>query len=262
MSNTLYEEVIKEKKRIIKELSNIEKELRKLPDGELSCNKNGKYVKWYYTNNRAREYIPKSKRAFAQQLAKRKYFAAMKKDLENELRMLKKFENNKSISSNNHMKLLENPDYVDLLGTCIKPKEELWRQWMKEDFEKNTYQPENLIHDVGDGLMVRSKAEAMIVSILRKYGIPFRYECACLLRNEKVFPDFTIIHPRTGNVLLWEHCGMMSELNYYTETYKKLKKYNDAGWVMGINLIVTTETKEHPLDYTTIENRIKEFLLN
>lgn len=41
-----------------------------------------------------------------------------------------------------------------------------------------------------------------------------------------------------------------------------IHEYNDAGWTLGINLIVTTETKDEPLTYLTIENKIKEFFLD
>lgn len=229
--------------------------------GDLSCNKNGKYVKWYYTYENVRKYISKQEKEFAKLLAKRKYLTQLKNDLEKERRILLTLIDIKPDSEGNHLGMLESAEYAELLQGEVKPENEYYESWMKEKYETNPFHPEGLLHDVGEGLVVRSKAEAMIVAVLRKYKIPFRYECVCYLGKEKVYPDFTIIHPKSGKKYYWEHLGKMSDPGYYSDQYKKLKKYNDAGIIMGINLIITTETGEMPLSYTTIESRIKEFFL-
>lgn len=242
-------------------IKRIDKELQALPKGDLSCTKNGKYVKWYYTYENVRKYIPKQKKEFAKLLAKRKYLTQLKNDLEKERRILLKLIDNEPKVGVSHLEILESAGYAELLKEEVCPQNEYYKAWMKEEYETNPFHSEGLLQDVGEGLRVRSKAEAMIVAALRKYNIPFRYECVCYLGKEKVFPDFTIIHPKSGKKYYWEHLGKMSDPGYYVDQYKKLKKYNDAGIVMGINLIITTETGEMPLNYTTIEHRIKEFFL-
>ena len=37
------------------------------------------------------------------------------------------------------------------------------------------------------------------------FNIPFRYECALTLGNTTVYPDFTIMHPNTGELIYREH---------------------------------------------------------
>lgn len=258
---TIYDNLVKEAEDILHEIRRIDKQLETLPKGDLSCTKNGKYVKWYYTNENVRRYIPKQEEKFAKLLAKRKYLTALKKDLEKERRILLKLIDFKPNSFRTHLEILESAGYAELLKDEVKPHNKQYEEWMEEHYETNTYRQEGQLHDVGEGLLVRSKAEAMIVAALRKYNIPFRYECICYLGKEKVFPDFTIIHPKSGKLYYWEHLGKMSDCTYYSDQYKKLKKYNDAGIVMGINLIITTETKDIPLNYATIEHRIKEFFL-
>ena len=58
-------------------------------------------------------------------------------------------------------------------------------------------------------LFVRSKSEAFIASSLSDKGIPFRYECAAKIAGTVIYPDFTIRHPLSGKLCLWEHFGLI-----------------------------------------------------
>lgn len=121
--------------------------------------------------------------------------------------------------------------------------------------------PEQLIHKSCSGNVVRSKSEAMIDMFLYMNKIPFRYECALELEQITLFPDFTIRHPKTGKLYYWEHFGMMDNVNYAKKTYSKLELYGRYGIIPSIQLIVTFETKEHPLTVDVIEKLIKEYFL-
>ena len=61
------------------------------------------------------------------------------------------------------------------------------------------------------GFKVRSKSEQIIVSLLVKHHIPFKYEQPVLINGRSYFPDFTIMHPATHKLYLWEHLGMMDK---------------------------------------------------
>ena len=74
--------------------------------------------------------------------------------------------------------------------------------------------------------------------------------------------DFTIRHPITGEMVYWEHFGLMDEEEYRNSVYKKLKLYCDNGIIPSINLITTYETKQHPLDANHVEAIIKEYFLS
>ena len=78
-------------------------------------------------------------------------------------------------------------------------------------YEKNPKYPEHLIHKTVSGIYVRSKSESMIALQLYTEKIPFRYECALQLGETTLYPDFTILHPKTGEIFYWEHFGMMDE---------------------------------------------------
>ena len=101
----------------------------------------------------------------------------------------------------------------------------------------------------------------MIVECLLKYRIPFRYECELVLGKDTYYPDFTIRHPRTGEVFYWEHFGCMDDPKYRRKCYNKLQRYGDYGIIPTINLIATYENGNHPLTLADIEKMIQEYFL-
>ena len=131
--------------------------------------------------------------------------------------------------------------------------------WQKSPYECNKNYPEQLIHKTVSGHLVRSKSEALIDMILNKYGIPFRYECELTLGNRVIYPDFTLRHPKTGKTLYWEHFGLMDDINYCQNTGKKLQLYSINGIIPSIDLIMTFETKEHPLCIEQIETVVEQY---
>ena len=64
----------------------------------------------------------------------------------------------------------------------------------------------------------------------------------------KIYPDFTIYHPMSNKIILWEHFGLMDNNSYAQNAKIKLGTYIDANYIPGNNLIVTYESKEMPLD--------------
>lgn len=73
----------------------------------------------------------------------------------------------------------------------------------------------------------------MIASYLYIKKIPFRYECALYLNGVLVFPDFTIRHPKTGEVYYWEHFGLIDQPSYVKRTMEKIY---GTQWLVGAGL--------------------------
>ena len=88
-----------------------------------------------------------------------------------------------------------------------------------------------------------------------KHRIPFRYECELILGGAVFHPDFTIRHPRTGEIYYWEHLGGMDKTKYIHNSFARLETYAYHGIVPSINLITTYETKDHPLSMKNIKDR-------
>jgi len=120
---------------------------------------------------------------------------------------------------------------------------------------------EGLKHEAIGGLWVRSKSEALIGFALYLAQIPFHYEEILELDNKKIAPDFTILHPVTGERVYWEHFGMMDDAAYATDTFKKLIAYGQNGIMPGKNFIYTMETNAEPLSIREIQGMITHYLL-
>lgn len=98
-----------------------------------------------------------------------------------------------------------------LYEKILNEKEQLLHQWLHMPFQSNPFHPENLIHKTASGKMVRSKSEVLIDLVLTTNHIPFHYESALVLGNSTIYPDFTILHPKTGKIFYWEHFGFMDD---------------------------------------------------
>lgn len=136
---------------------------------------------------------------------------------------------------------------------------------------ENSFKMKNK-YPVSNGLIVRSKSEALIAEYLLAAGIAFRYEKALDLVNvtnddagyeyvstERVYPDFTIYLP-DGSVLLWEHEGMMDTEKYRKRNLRKLMLYFRNGYYVPKNLIFTMESDDKPLDTDAIRRIIDGFI--
>lgn len=135
--------------------------------------------------------------------------------------------------------------------------------WQHAPYPRAEMHEESLKHEAIGGLMVRSKSEALIAFALDLAHIPFHYEEILEFdNNKKIAPDFTILHPATGERVYWEHFGMMDDTTYATETFKKLIIYGQNGILPGKNLIYTVETIAEPLSIQEIQGMIAHYLLN
>lgn len=125
---------------------------------------------------------------------------------------------------------------------------------------ENPFERNNLKYPISNGLFVRSKSEAIIGEFLLAAGIPFRYEKTLdLVRvyedeagfkhasTERVFPDFTIYLPN-GEIIIWEHEGLIDKMNYRRRNMRKLMLYFENGFYMPHNLIITMEGEKSPFD--------------
>jgi len=138
------------------------------------------------------------------------------------------------------------------------------RNWMNAHYQKN---PAEIIypHTAITGEAVRSKSEVIIYDLLVKYGVPFRYECALLLRDfnglETVrYPDFTIL-TADGRCIYWEHLGMLSDERYLSGNMSKLALYHRNGINPGESLILTSDDADGCISSEAIARIIENVIL-
>lgn len=89
---------------------------------------------------------------------------------------------------------------------------------------------EGLIHKTRRGESVRSKSEVIIANLLNEAGVDYSYELSFVGSDGSIrYPDFTIEDDETGQLILWEHLGMMVDPKYRERWNQKLAWYHDQG---------------------------------
>lgn len=256
-----YQEFSIKKELITRQIQQLEQQLASYPPGKLVCCKDKKYTKYYHAQNGVYVYIHKKNLSLIRQLAEKNYLSASLADLQTELDAVNSYlEHYESYSSQKEY-LLNHPLYRPTLLQVLKPLSEELAQWADEDFIKNPHHSGQLRHVCLSGHIVRSKSEALIDQALFSYKIPFRYECALALGETTYYPDFTIRHPQTGQFYYWEHFGMMDSPQYAQHAFHKMQLYNSYGYVPTINLIITCETRNHPITPQDIEDILHHYFL-
>lgn len=270
-----YQEAQLEQKHIQEQLDDLDQKLARLPDGDLSVRINGHGFKWYQVTEIRRKhptdpaadtssgrrhhfrYIPKSQREFASQLALRKYYCGQMQDLQNRFEaisnMLTHIDRNCTHADN----ILSHQGMAELVRPLITKTDETVDAWLKQEYPRSSLYPENLKIPTIGNFFVRSKSEALIADLLIERGIPFRYECRLPLGTSIVYPDFTILHPDTYEIILWEHLGMLDSQTYQAEYQSKIHKYLAGGYIPYLNLITTFETETRPFDVSAADKILR-----
>lgn len=236
--------------------------LSTLPKETLICARNGKHFKWYISDSHNITYLPKKQRKLAEQLAYKKYITCLIDDLTKEQKALEAYITCYSKHPPKATEqLIKSPSFQELLNSAFVPPSQDLSDWMNSPYEHNPLFPEQLLHKTISGIYVRSKSESIISMCLYTNRVPFRYECELKLGDTTIFPDFTIRHPKTGEVFYWEHFGIMDDSSYSQKAYNKLQLYTTHGIIPSIHLITTYETKNTPINIDIIEKIIAYYFL-
>lgn len=242
----------------------VEKETRRLPEGQLRIAQKAKHVEYYASgrNNNRGTYITKRKLKVAVQLAQKAYNQHIIKIIEKEMRAIENYlrQTHNGNAITNYFKSLCQPRRNLITPVTLTEDRYIkeWQnvQWMGLPFDQDS--PEMF---TTNGERVRSKSEVLIADTLKRFGIPYRYEYPLRLKNEiTVHPDFLCLNVRTRQEFYWEHFGMMTTPDYAQKAIHKLQQYSDNHLLPGINLIITMETATSTLNLKYIEQQIKTYL--
>ncbi|MEZ4495126.1 MAG: hypothetical protein R3C29_17655, partial [Dehalococcoidia bacterium] len=108
---------------------------------------------------------------------------------------------------------------------------------------------EHLIHRTEKGHMVRSKSELVIANMLFQLGISYEYERVLdgTTAAGRLRPDFSFV-TADGDLLVWEHLGMLSRPDYKRGWDWKRAWYQQNGFTEGKTLFTSTEEDGKGLD--------------
>ena len=117
----------------------------------------------------------------------------------------------------------------------------LFSPGVRDDADDVPY-AEHLMHRTGRGELVRSKSELVIANHLYWLGLDYKYERELhgIIDKDKLRPDFSFVDD-AGDVIIWEHLGMLDRPDYAAGWDWKRAWYARNGYEVGKNLFTTTE---------------------
>ena len=158
--------------------------------------------------------------------------------------------------------LLEGDD-VSLLYDYSRPERSetqrrntnLFQAVVRAGLEEVPY-AEHLIHRTLKGHMVRSKSELVIANLLYDCGLGDQYQYERQVTGEfregNLRPDFSFVDP-SGDLIIWEHLGMLTRPKYRSDWEWKKQWYVDNGYIEGETLFTTEDDPIGGLDSTQVK---------
>ena len=255
----------------MKELKNVHKRiteaLSKAPDGKIHIVNSGGRVQ-YYLRSSPREksgmYLSKTNTQQVRTFLQKSYDEKVLKILEKEIQILGSFARSFSGLDQSLQKVYESyPDKSKQFLQPIDISDSLYVQsWLNTPYTGKPLPEECPRYITDNGEQVRSKSELNIANALFKEKVPYKYECPLMLdKYTIIYPDFTVLNPRTRKVIYWEHRGMMDDRDYAKHTVKRIKDYQAAGYYLGYDLLITEETAAVPLGTAEIVQLIRHYFV-
>jgi hypothetical protein len=248
------------------ELKNIEKEIKvslsKAPKGRLRISRSGRYVRYYHvTKKGSGKYLGSKNLQIARGLAQKDYNAKIMESVEKELNLLGKYRS--FVEAGTYEGIFDSlsEERKKLVMPAYLSDEEFVKNWLSRDYVKMGFKEGEPVYETKGGTKTRSKSEALIVNSLDDDEVPCLYEVPLFLKGYgTVHPDFLVLNVRTRKEYVWEHFGMLDDPYYLKKAMKKIELYIANGYIPGINLIITFESNDHPLELNTVRTLIENYL--
>lgn len=249
-----------------------EKALKKAPAGRLRLSRRKNQIQWFHVTKGTTahgKYIPVHEIGRAKALAQKEYDLKALPELRRWLSLIDSF------LARFRLQYLENlyacaHEGRQKLVTPVYVSDEVYiAQWLACAYEGKKFAEGVPEIRTLRGEQVRSKSEAMIADTLYRLKIPYKYESPLTIRHKKgasrntmtIYPDFTCLNVRLRQEFVWEHFGMMDDADYSSQVVWKVSCFEDNGYFLGKNLILSMESSEIPLDATRIEKIAMQYLL-
>ena len=252
-----------EKKQLKKVVETVKKGITNQPKGNLRIVKT-KYGVAYYCKDescakKSGRYLKKSESQIAKAIAQRDFESSVVKKAEKRIKAIEDFllkYEKTSIKSVYE----ETSEYRRaLIETDIISDEEYVRRWKNVEYSGKSFTEDAPEIITEHGERVRSKSEKIIADKLYALKIPYRYEYPLLLEgNIKIHPDFTILKMPERKEVYLEHFGMIDDEDYADNMLYKLDTYERNGIYLGVNLFMTHETSNKPLNTRVLSDLLKK----
>ena len=259
-------DLIRLEKILMERRDDLKDELRKLPEGKLFVktvgNKFFYYQRFPKGGNRKKErrYGITGQSELILALTRKNYVEKALKIIDKDISLLKAaIMRYKPCDEASVMRafLERYPQLSD--GVFVHNKE--MEEWAKRHKPDESFFESDLRSVSLSGVKMRSAGEIYITSRLEHFDIPHRYEAQTGIPDLGYWPDFTILRPRDGKIIYWEHFGKVNDMGYVMGNIEKVTKYIEYGIVPWDNLIMTYNNKEGGFNAKIIDAMIESWLL-
>lgn len=235
-----------------KQLNNLQNQQISFPAGYLYVRKSSKKKLFYQIiRNRTtdKQINISSDPQLIKQLAKKKVYKKLLRIYRNNINAIRQF-------LSRYQPLVAQDLFPnDIRQILIEPMQ------LPGTYDRCPFDPHVHIHETICGMLVRSKSEVIIANALWHYGIPFCYEeIFHTFDGNYFYPDFTI-HLPDGSVIIWEHLGLLKKKDYCKSTANKLYYFQNEGYTIGKNLIITQDDWKGSCDSENIYHIIETYIL-
>lgn len=249
-----------------------EEDLKNAPQGALRISKKGKADQYYWRKNpedRRGKYIRKGEETLIRTLAQKEYaqkvITFLEPIIKNKSKGLMLLEGAEMREKLEEIYYRLSPSRQKLINPYIDTREQYITKWeVEKKQQKAKAKTSDWLSEIytEKGECVRSKSEKILADKFYIMEIPYVYEVPLYLNGYGyIKPDFIVLNTRTRKEYYWEHLGMMDDKEYCEKAVKKIECLEKNGIFPGGNLILTYETKEHPLNMKVVEKLIEEYLL-
>ena len=195
-------------------------------------------------------------------LAKKRIAELEIKDMQEELKRLKTVQKIRQQQSHVSHYLENHPGIAAVLKEDIDADANWGQIWKNQRYNRNfKYQEELKFSTVVPGLLVRSKSESVILGRLEHFNVPYHYDEIETVNGMQLAIDFTCMNVRTRRKWYWDHRGMLDDPVYIKKTLYCERQFLNGEIIPWVNMIVTAETKDHPLDMQWVDHLIQYYLL-
>lgn len=246
------------------DVAKLSRNLKSAPAGRLRIVRHKGAFQYYFIESKddlAGRYLKRSEDPRAKSIVQRDYEKDALKELLRQQKCMEAFLKGYSQNQLNAIYEELHPGRKPLVSPLQTPDAAYIEQWLSQEYKGKPFSAETPILRTSRGERVRSKSELIIADALTRMNVPYLYEKPLKLKGiGKIYPDFTCLNVRRRTEFVWEHFGMMDDLEYANKAMRKERCYEENGFFCGVNLIITRETQESPLDVTTVTNLIRCFL--
>lgn len=253
ITDTIFDTLKNELDRQSQLLKESQENLESAPEGFLYIRETGKKQSYYHVISSSNTHIKISDSHFIRKLIEKSRHKAIARICRNNIKVLKK-------ALKTYIPLIPQ----NLLSTKLHELSiELYKNNSQCTYHKAPFDPKVHKHETVSGDMVRSKSEVIISNALWHYSLPANYEELFPYPDADgnwFYPDFTI-HCPDGTVIIWEHWGLLDKHSYCLHNAGKLHTYNENGFIIGKNLIITQDDNNGNCSTALIYHIIENYIL-